>query len=484
MKHTKQPIDVDALLERLDKLEQRVAELEQLCAAKDKRIEELEGELDRYKKNSLNSSRPPSSDGPDVPKSSKKSSRKKRKQGAQKGHEPHLRAIFPPEKVNDDFDYHPDQCAHCHSVNVKSSGTAPRIHQTCDLPPIHPHVIEHRLHSVICGECGGETVAALPDDAAGSPFGPGVVAAVGVLTGILHLSKRRAQMAMEELFNIPISLGGLSGCEKRITQALEAPAEEVGDYIREQEIAHADETSWRRGNNVKGWLWTFVTPAAAFFMIHAKRSRKAAETLLGNFSGILVVDRWNAYRIHDDLWQACWAHLKRDFTAISERRGEAGRIGKRLLEKESELFSYWHKVRDGTMSRKTLQRKVALLKYDMKMLLEQGVICENKKTEGTCKELLKVFNSLLTFVYHEGVEPTNNTAGRAVRPGVLWRKGSFGTQSERGARYVERTLTVYGTCQRQGRSAIHYIRDLYQAYSQNQPLPSLLPYQAFVAQKG
>ena len=320
--------------------------------------------------------------------------------------------------------------------------------------------------------------------AAGSPFGSGVVAAVGVLTGILHLSKRRAQMAMEELFNVPISLGGLSACEERISNALEAPTEEVGEYIRQQKVAHADETSWRRGNKMKGWLWTLVTSTAAFFKIQGRRNKEAAGTLLGNFSGILVVDRWNAYRIYNGLWQACWAHLKRDFTAISERFGKAKKIGEQLLEKEQELFAYWHKVRDGTMSRATFQRKVGLLKYDVKDLLLCGTVCGDKKTEGTCKELLKVFDSLWTFVYHEGVEPTNNIAERSIRPGVLWRKGSFGTQSERGARYVERALTVYGTCQRQGRSAIHYIREIYHAYNLNQPLPSLLPYQEFVADRG
>ncbi len=484
MRNSKKTLDIDALLDRLDKAEQRIAELEQLVTEKDKRIKELESELERVRKNSRNSSKPPSSDGPEVAKPGEKPARRKRKRGGQKGHKPHLRSSFPPEEVTEAFDYVPDQCAHCHSVNVHSAGDAPRIHQICDLPPIRPIVHEHRLHSVLCGECGEETVAALPDDACGSPFGPGVVAAVGVLTGILHLSKRRAQAAMEDLFNIPISLGGLSACEKRMSQALEAPAEEIGAYIRQQGVAHADETSWRRGNNVKGWLWALVAPAAAYFMVQARRNKDAAEALLGNFSGILVVDRWNAYRTHQGLWQACWAHLKRDFTAISERSGEAKAIGKQLLEKEGQLFTYWHKVRDGTMSRATLQRKVMLLKYELKQLLEFGTVCDNAKTEGTCKELLKVFDSLWTFVYYEGVEPTNNTAERAVRPGVLWRKSSFGTQSERGARYVERALTVYGTCRRQRRSAIHYIRDLYHAYSLNQPLPSLIPYQAFVAQKG
>ena len=57
-------------------------------------------------------------------------------------------------------------------------------------------------------------------------------------------------------------------------------------------------------------------------------------------------------------------------------------------------------------------------------------------TAGTCREMLKRREALWTFVQVEGVEPTNNTAERSIRPGVQWRKGSFGTQSEDGSRFV------------------------------------------------
>ena len=70
-------------------------------------------------------------------------------------------------------------------------------------------------------------------------------------------------------------------------------------------------------------------------------------------------------------------------------------------------------------------------------LLKAGQTCGIAKTEGVCREVLKMYDALWTFVRVEGVEPTNNVAERAIRPGVLWRKGSFGTQSVAGARFVE-----------------------------------------------
>lgn len=89
--------------------------------------------------------------------------------------------------------------------------------------------------------------------------------------------------------------------------------------------------------------------------------------------------------------------------------------------------------------------------------------------------MLKVKTALWTFVDLPGVEPTNNAAERAVRPGVLWRKQSFGTQSERGNRFVGRMLTVSTTCRLQARNVLDYLVHAIGAALSQQPAPSLLP---------
>ena len=75
----------------------------------------------------------------------------------------------------------------------------------------------------------------------------------------------------------------------------------------------------------------------------------------------------------------------------------------------------------------------------------------------------------------EGVEPTNNAAERAIRPGVLWRKGSFGTQSAQGSRFVEAMMTVVATLKQQHRHVLAYMTDACQAAYTGMPAPSLLP---------
>lgn len=91
------------------------------------------------------------------------------------------------------------------------------------------------------------------------------------------------------------------------------------------------------------------------------------------------------------------------------------------------------------------------------------------------KEILKHEPALFTFVYADGVEPTNNKAERALRNAVIWRKISFGTDSERGSRFVERTLTVTTTLKQQNRHALNFLTTACEAALHGRQPPSLLP---------
>ena len=100
---------------------------------------------------------------------------------------------------------------------------------------------------------------------------------------------------------------------------------------------------------------------------------------------------------------------------------------------------------------------------------------EVPKTAGTCQDILKRRAALWPFVQVESVEPTNNTAERAIRPGVLWRKGSFGTQSEAGSRFVESMMTVVTTLKQQQRNVLEYLTAACEAALRGEAAPSLLP---------
>jgi transposase len=111
----------------------------------------------------------------------------------------------------------------------------------------------------------------------------------------------------------------------------------------------------------------------------------------------------------------------------------------------------------------------------MGRLLRRGQESLDRKTAELCRELTKWWPALWTFARVEGVEPTNNISERALRPAVLWRKGSFGSDSEAGSRFAERILTVVATCRQQGRSLLGFLVAAADAAVQGTAAPSLVP---------
>ena len=433
------------------------------------RVEELERRLGM---NSSNSSKPPSSDPPETP-AARKKKKSKRKPGGQPGHEGHWRPLLPVEEVRCVIPVKPQTCERCNR-KLHGEDPEPSRHQVWDIPEIKPHVDEYQLHTLPCEHCGEYTTAKLPDGVPTGAFAPRLVATVAILTGVYRMSKRTTESILADFFGIPISLGSIPVCEAIVSAALAEPVQEAREYVQSAAILHADETGWREMNK-KAWLWAAVTSTVTVFMIHAKRGQVAAQKLLGWFSGILVSDRWGAYNIFKGLRQLCWAHLLRDFRAFSENKGKAGKIGAQLLTKAERMFHWWYRVRDGTLKRKIFQRYMKPLRADVEDLLREGTTCGHAKMQRSCKRILKMSSWLWTFVDVERVEPTNNAAERAVRPAVLWRKGSFGTQSAKGSRFVERIMTAAATCRQQGRNIVEYINEACSARLHGHPAPSLLP---------
>jgi transposase len=290
------------------------------------------------------------------------------------------------------------------------------------------------------------------------------------------MSKRLKVKLFDDFFSIPISVGTLSKAEKIVSAALEQPVAEAHQYVKAQNAVHSDETSHKRSGG-KMWMWLAVAALVAVFMIRTNRDTLSAQQLLGkNFRGIVISDRYSAYNwLEITRRQLCWAHLKRDFTKISERSGEPGQIGEQLLACTNRLFRLWHMTCDGNLSRSQFSKSTEPIIAITERLLKQGTTCEESKTAGTCKRLLKQKAALWTFIEVEGVEPTNNLAEQTIRFYVMWRKLSYGTQSERGDRFVERVLTATATCRLQNRDSLEYMTAAVSAYLKGESSPSLLP---------
>jgi transposase len=454
------------------------------------RVVALEAEVRELKArlglNSSNSSRPPSSDPPQAQRTQRQAPPASgRPRGGQPGHVAHQRALVPPERVDRIVAHWPIACGACQGAFDRPPPPADPVadadfvdyvaHQVTEVPPLRAEVTEHRLHRVVCPACGAQTRATLPPEVPTGAFGPRLQATVAVLNGRYRLSRREVADVCATVLDAPLCVGSVDGLCQATAEALAAPVSEVVATLPHAAVANADETSWRQAGQPR-WLWTVVTPLVTVFVVAASRGSGVIKGLLGEaFAGILGSDRWSAYGWLDlACRQLCWAHLKRDFQALVERGGAAAPVGRAARALIHDLFAIWHRFRAGTLDRAGLQRAMQPVQVGFERLLDDGMGCADPKAAGLCRALDRLWPALWTFVDEEGVEPTNNAAERALRPAVLWRKGSFGTQSDGGARFVERLLTVTATCKQQGRSVLDYLTAVCTAAHLGQPIPSLL----------
>ncbi len=448
-------------------LRQRLTELEQ-------RVQQLQEQLG---KNACNSSIPPSANPLQAPKPvTKKSSG--RPSGAQPGHPAHLRRRLPPQRLQHYRDFLPSHCQRCHeplSPLPAAEDSEPTWHQVAELPKLATEVTEYRGHFRTCVACGTLNHAAIPADLKAHRIGPRLAATFSYLAGRHHLSQRGLEEMAEDVFDVPLSLGTVGHLAEQTSVALAAAHAEAIPAVRAAQVKNVDETGWKLAGK-RCWLWAAATATVAAFVVHARRSAAGLRTLPGEIiAGIVGSDRWSVYpQVAADRWQICWAHLQRDFQAMVDRDNAGSTVGEQLLLLTDVLFGWWHRIRDGTLLRRTFRRYVVGLREDVRAVREQGRACGCVKTAATCRELLAVEESLWTFVRVEGIEPTHNHIERMLRLAVLWRKKSFGSQSESGCRFVERLLTVVQTRRLQGNSVLDYLYEALVAHRAGLPAPKLL----------
>lgn len=465
----------DTIITELRKLvaEQR-AQIEKLTA----RVAELEARLGE---DSRNSSKPPSSDGP--AKEPRPQAPSGRKPGGQPGHKGHSRELVPPEAVDERMPLVPDACGDCHGPVVRKLGGPPVMReQQIDIPPIKPRVVELIFEWRWCPRCekwvSGQRPCGMPTGA----FGPQLLVLVALLTGKFRLTKRLASALLSDVLQVEMSTASVCRAEATMSAAMAPAVEEAREHVRNSDYAHLDETGWMERLR-RAWLWTAVAGAITVFTIARSRGSAVAKEILGvDFVGFLITDRWCGYNWVDRfLRQLCWAHLKRDFQGMVDRGGPGAVYGRALLVQHKKMFVWWSQVKDGLLSRDAFIKRMAPVQKRIERLLVKAGACPNAgKTAGMAREILKLKDGLFTFVEVEGIEPTNNAAERAIRPAVIYRKGSFGTFSEAGSRYVERIMSVVQSCKNQNRSIHQFLTRTLDAHLRRLAPPSLVPSQTHV----
>ena len=409
-------------------------------------IDALQAEVQALKaqlgSNSHNSSKPPSGDPihlkrqPPRPPSGKK-------RGGQPGHRRAIRPLVPPDRLHETITCKPVGCAGCGAA-LEGSDPEPLRHQVAEIPAIRPEVIEYQVHRLVCPGCGVTSRGALPDGTPPGSFGPRLHAMLSLLAGGFRLAKRPAQRLAKDFLGLDISLGMLGKLERQTATVLGPVDSALAEAVRAAPNSHIDETPWREAN-AKAWLWVGTGEGVTHYRISRHRDAETARQVLGDDPAkVVVCDRFSA-----DSWIAskrwCWAHLRRDFQAMIDRGDGGSAIGSRLLKLSDNLFWGWHRVGEGELDWERFLQWARPIREGVRDELNKGASCPSPRTAATCRQLLAGEANLWRFLAGDGVEPTNNAAERALRHGVLWRKSSGGTASERGSHFVSRLLGVVAT---------------------------------------
>jgi transposase len=398
------------------------------------RVETLET---RLQQNSTTSSRPPSSDSSYKKPRLRTTAATPRKAGGKPGHPGHHQVLLPPTTVQE---LRPERCT---CGNTTFALTTPyHTHQVLELPPIAIEATHWVLHQGWCPDCGRWTKAQVPAEHA-TGYGPRFSALMGEVAGTYGNGRRMVQTFCASVLQVPISLGAIQKVLDRVAQAIEPHYLAIATQARQALVNYIDETPWWCINTLH-WLWVMASERVAFYMIHPRRSKEAFAELIEDWAGLLVSDGYGVYQHWVQARQTCLAHLIRSARGLAARDNpDLAACGTWALAELQRLCHMATAPPTGGEWRAWYAR--------LCRLIEQYHDCPDDAGRFA-RRLLREMDSLWVFLAHHGVEPTNNRAERALRYGVLWRKRSLGTASEKGNRWVERILSLRETCRLQAKS--------------------------------
>lgn len=435
-------------------------------AQKDARIKELE---DQIAKNSRNSSKPPSSDEFDKPKSLRKKSGKKA--GGQKGHKgTTLKMVEHPDEVC----LHPvNTCEQCQADLSQQAAASLIRRQVYDIPPLSIVVTEHQAELKRCS-CGHCTQAAFPTAAQYSvQYGPQIKGLIAYLQDYQLLPSGRTVELLEDLFNHKLSAGTLYNTRKNAFERLESFEQRLKQLLVACAVAGFDETGFRVAAQ-RLWLHNCSTDKYTLYAVHAKRGREAMNAIgiLPDFKGIAARDGWESYYHYNCTHSLCNAHILRDLVGIKERFEQtwaddlASLLCKVKAVKEKAIQQ--NKI---TLSKSTIRRYrkkynaiievgFAANPFEPPKKPKRGRVARPKPLNLLIR-LKKNADDVLRFFTDFRAPFDNNLSERDLRMMKVKQKISGGFRSFKGATYFARIRSFISTARKQKVNAFQALTDLF-----------------------
>jgi transposase len=454
----------DAVIALAERLLEKIEQLEE-------RLEVLENQV---KKDSRNSSKPPSSDGFGK---RTKSLRKKseRQSGGQKGHEGNT--LEWREEIDEIIVHHVDCCEVCGASLLATELLSWDLRQVHDLPPMALEVTEHQAEVKCCQHCGHLNRGEFPADVTNVvQYGSRLKGLMVYLMEGQLLPTERVRELLSEVFSCELSEGTLYNAREYCYEQLEPVEQQMKEVIQTAAVGHFDETGMR----VKGklmWLHVASTSGLTYYFIHAKRGRIAMDAMdiLPNFDGISIHDGLSSYAHYNCDHGLCNAHHLRELLFIVERYEQLW---------ADLMLSLLVEIKDQVEVAKTAglnaltPEQLADFERRYQELIEQGLTAnqpppidpnippkKGRPKQSPAKNLLdRLLNNqsaVLAFMYDFRVPFDNNQAERDLRMMKLKQKISGTFRSLEGAKMFCRIRGYISTLRKQGINVLEAIRQVF-----------------------
>jgi transposase len=445
---------IEVLTARLEALEARVGELEAENAELKRRVAQ----------NSRNSSKPPSSDGPEqaVPPRSlrRKGGRKPGKQQGAQGFS--LELTDDPDEI---VDHLPGCCSGCGAGLAIAAQAGVVRRQVTDIAPAVVTVTEHRLHRRRCG-CGTITTASAPAGVAAAPasYGPNLRAWVVYLLVFQHIPVARVVELVADLSGARPSPGWVCQVLRDTAAALAEVEKLIRTLLTAAHILHADETG-AKVTGARWWLHVASTDTLTTYHLDRSRGRTAITELgvLDGFDGVLVHDCWAPYNAYLDCAHAlCGAHIVRELLAAAETHPDQHWPGQ-AIDTLFALNTAAHHARDQGHDHIPPEIADPLLRawhHAIRVGLAQHPASQGRKqskTRNLLERLRDRETDTLRFAHDLSVPFTNNQAERDLRPTKTQMKISGTFRSETSATAWARIRGYVSTARKNGITAFDAI---------------------------
>lgn len=376
--------------------------------------------------------------------------RRNKKPGPKVGHKASVRTLPPPEKIDREVKIAPEHCPRCQTADLPRPSTW-HTHVQIDVPDVQKlEITRYYVGYAYCRGCHTLVGAPLEQKqkmgmSSYSKYGPRLHALLTYWKYGQGMSFGKIKAELTQEFDLKISRGQISEMLAHSAEKLELMYSQLRQTLRVQHHVHADETGWRKSGD-NAWLWSFSNEQFSFYRIERRRNRKVVINTLGKkFSGILISDFYPAYNEIQCPKQKCWVHLLRETKKLEKEYPKNPEV--RAFHKKLKSF-YRRGVRLQLRFQKGKSIETGLTRLLNETREFTTRVHEHPDLRRLARRMRRNKQYLYTFI-QTGVDPTNNSAEREIRPAVLMRKNQFCNRSDRGAHTQEILMSVIRTCFKQ-----------------------------------